>query len=136
MSTDRDVGAKSVKSWKKSEHHGAGEWLAERGTSLVLIPLILWAFWSATNWALTGPYANGSDAYSFARNWVAEPLNMALIALTMLISVWHMYMGVKVIIDDYLAGPMRTFSIFLTFLLSAALVLATGYALFVLHQGA
>lgn len=128
MSTDRDVGAKSVKSWKKSEHHGAGEWLAERGTSLVLIPLTLWAAYAT--FQIAG--SSFDDTIAFVR----LPLNMALIALTMLISVWHMYMGVKVIIDDYLAGPMRTVSIFLTFLLSAALVLATGYALFVLHQGA
>ena len=128
MSDNRDVGAKSVKSWKKSEHHGAGEWLAERGTSLVLIPLTLWAAYAA--YSIAG---GGFDAaVAFAR----VPLNAGLIGLTMLISVWHMYMGVKVIIDDYLAGPMRGFSIFLTFLLSAALVIATGYALFVLHQGA
>jgi len=128
MSDNRDVGAKSVKSWKKSEHHGAGEWLAERGTSLVLIPLTLWAAYAAYTVA-----GGGFDAaVAFAR----VPLNAGLIGLTMLISVWHMYMGVKVIIDDYLAGPMRGFSIFLTFLLSAVLVIATGYALFVLHQGA
>ena len=128
MTTDRNVGAKSVKSWKKSEHHGAGEWLAERGTSLVLIPLTLWAAYAAFTVA-----GGGFDAaVAFAR----VPLNAVLIAITMLISVWHMYMGVKAIIDDYLAGPMRGFSIFLTFLLSAVLVIATGYALFVLHQGA
>ena len=127
MSDNRDVGAKSVKSWKKSEHHGAGEWLAERGTSLVLIPLTLWAAYAA--FQIAG--SSFDDTIAFVR----LPLNMALIALTMLISVWHMYMGVKVIIDDYLAGPMRGFSIFLTFLLSASLVISTGYALFVLHQG-
>ena len=128
MTTDRNVGAKSVKSWKKSEHHGAGEWLAERGTSLSLIPLTLWAAYAA--------YQIAGSSFDDTLAFVRIPLNSALIGLTMLISVWHMYMGVKVIIDDYLAGPMRGFSIFLTFLLSAVLVIATGYALFVLHQGA
>ena len=123
----RDVGAKSVKSWKKSEHHGAGEWLAERGTSLVLIPLTLWATYAA--------YQIAGGSFDDTLAFVRLPLNSVLIGLTMLISVWHMYMGVRVIIDDYLAGPMRGFSIFLTFLLSAVLVIATGYALFVLHQG-
>jgi len=119
---------RSSKDWKKSAHHGAGEWLAERGTSLVLIPLTLWAAYAAFTVA-----GGGFDAaVAFAR----VPLNAGLIALTMLISVWHMYMGVKVIIDDYLRGGLRGFSIFLTFLLSAVLVIATGYALFVLHQGA
>jgi succinate dehydrogenase / fumarate reductase membrane anchor subunit len=123
-----DSSTRSSKDWKKSAHHGAGEWLAERGTSLVLIPLTLWAAYAAFQIAGGGFEA----AAAFAR----VPLNAVLIALTMLISVWHMYMGVKVIIDDYLRGGLRGFSIFLTFLLSAALLIATGYALFVLHQGA
>ena len=128
MSTDRNVGAKSVKSWKQSAHHGAGEWLAERGTSLVLIPLTLWAAYAAFTVA-----GGGFDAaVAFAR----VPLNAGLIGLTMLISVWHMYMGIKVIVDDYLQGGLRGFTMFLNILLSAALLIATGYALFVLHQGA
>ncbi|MDV6331569.1 succinate dehydrogenase, hydrophobic membrane anchor protein [Asticcacaulis sp. 201] len=128
MSDNRDVGARSSKDWKKSAHHGAGEWLAERGTSLALIPLTLWAAYAA--------YSIAGGGFDAALAFAKLPLNAGLIALTMLISVWHMYMGVKVIIDDYLAGPMRGVSIFLTFLLSAALVIATGIALWLVHQAA
>ncbi|ESQ85734.1 hypothetical protein AEAC466_00755 [Asticcacaulis sp. AC466] len=128
MSDNRDVGARSSKDWKKSAHHGAGEWLAERGTSLALIPLTLWAAYAA--------YGIAGGGFDAALAFAKLPLNASLIALTMLISVWHMYMGVKVIIDDYLAGPMRGVSIFLTFLLSAALVIATGIALWLVHQAA
>lgn len=128
MSTNRDVGAKSVKSWKVSEHHGAAEWLAERFTALALIPLTLWSAWSALKIA-----GGGFDA---ALAFVKAPVNAAVIGLTALICVWHMYMGLKVIIEDYIAGPLRGFLIFLVFLLSAVLLVATLGALYFVHQGA
>ena len=37
-----------VKGVKVSERHGAGEWKAERLSSLILIPLVLWAVWRTT----------------------------------------------------------------------------------------
>ncbi len=128
MSTNRDVGAKSVKSWKVSEHHGALEWLAERGTSLVMLPLVFWALYSATQIAGKG--------FDTALAFVKTPLNAGLIGLLVIMAVWHMYMGLKVIIDDYLAGPMRGFLIFLVFLLSAVLLVASLGALYFVHQGA
>ena len=127
MSEPLDVSARSVKNWKISSHHGAGEWLAERFTSLALIPLTLWCAWAACQ--IVG------GGFDKAAAFVKVPLNAGLIALTMLISVWHMYMGLKVIIDDYLAGPMRGFAMFLVFLLSLALLVATGGALWCLHMG-
>jgi succinate dehydrogenase / fumarate reductase membrane anchor subunit len=128
MSTDRNVGAKSVKSWKQSARHGAGEWLAERGTSVVMVPLAIWALISATGIVGTG--------YEGALAWARVPLNASLLGLLIVVACWHMYMGLKVIIDDYLAGPMRSFLTFLVLLLSAAVAIATVGALFVLHQGA
>ncbi len=129
MSDNRDVGARSPKDWKTSSHHGAGEWLAERGTSLVLIPLTLWAAWAACQIA-----GGGYDAaLAFAR----VPLNAGIIAFTVLISAWHMYMGLKVIIDDYIGKPStRGLLLFLSFFLSAAAFVATAGALWLVHQAA
>ncbi|EGF92223.1 succinate dehydrogenase, hydrophobic membrane anchor protein [Asticcacaulis biprosthecium C19] len=120
---------RSAQSWKKSEKHGAGEWLAERFTSIALIPLTLWAAYAAFTIAGTG--------YDGALAFVAKPFNILAIAATMLITAWHMYMGVKVIIDDYIGKPgTRGFLLFLTFVLSAAVVVATGVALWLVYQGA
>ena len=41
-----------VKGVKVSERHGAGEWTAERLSSLILVPLTLWGLWSG--FALSG----------------------------------------------------------------------------------
>ncbi len=120
---------RSAKAWKKSAHHGAGEWLAERGTSLVLIPLTLWAMWAACQ-IVNHPF---DQVLAF----VKVPLNAGIIAFAMLIACWHMYMGVKVIIDDYIGKPgTRGFLLFLTFVLSAGALVATAGALWIVHQAA
>ncbi|WP_374516536.1 succinate dehydrogenase, hydrophobic membrane anchor protein [Brevundimonas sp.] len=89
--------ARYIRHVKVSERHGAGEWTAERLSSLVLVPLALWGLWSA--WALSGA------GYDGALDWFRSPVNAALLAITLLISAWHMNMGLKVIVDDYIHKP-------------------------------
>ena len=86
-----------VKGVKVSERHGAGEWTAERLSSLILIPLVLWGLWSAA--VLSGAGYDGVTA------WFASPVNALLLAATLLISIWHMNMGLKVVVDDYIHRP-------------------------------
>lgn len=87
-----------IKGVKVSERHGAGEWLQERMSSLILVPLTLWGLWSG--WALSG------GGYDGAMAWFRSPVNAVLLALTLLVSLWHMNMGAKVIVDDYIHRPV------------------------------
>lgn len=113
---------RSAQSWKKSEKHGAGEWLAERFTSIALIPLTLWCFYAA--------YILAGTTWEAAFTFISEPLNAIPIGATAVLTVWHMYMGLKVIIDDYIAKPAtRGFLIFLTFALCAVVLIAVFGAL-------
>ncbi len=89
--------ARYIRHVKVSERHGAGEWKAERLSSLVLIPLALWGLWSA--WTLAGA------GYDGVMEWFGSPVNAVLLGLTLLISIWHMNMGLKVIVDDYIHKP-------------------------------
>ena len=89
--------ARFIRNVKVSERHGAGEWTAERLASVVLVPLALWGLWSA--WAVSGSGYDGAVA------WFRSPVNSALLAVTLLIGVWHMNMGLKVIVDDYIHKP-------------------------------
>ena len=91
MSAHRSVYRKNV---KVAERKGAGGWLAERLSSLVLVPLTLWALWSAAMIADTG--------YEGALDWFAQPLNAWLLAATWLVTLWHMNMGITVIVEDYI----------------------------------
>lgn len=86
-----------VKGVKVSERHGAGEWKAERLSSVVLIPLAFWALWSGFSLAGAG--------YEGALDWASNRVNAALLAATLLMSLWHMNMGAKVIVDDYIHTP-------------------------------
>lgn len=86
-----------IKGVKVSERHGAAEWAAERVSSLILVPLTLWGLWSGC--ALSG------GGYDAALAWFGAPVNAVLLAITLLVSVWHMQMGLKVIVDDYIHKP-------------------------------
>lgn len=113
-----------VKGVKVSERHGAGEWMQERISSLILVPLTLWGLWSG--WALSGA------GYDGALEWFRSPVNAVLLAITVVASLWHMNMGLKVIVDDYIHKPAsRNAIVGLIGLL--CLVLAVASAFFIVR---
>lgn len=108
-------GKRYIKSVKVSERHGAGEWTAERLSSLILVPLTIWGLWSAARLAGGG--------YDGALIWFQSPVNAGLLAVTLVASLWHMNMGLKVIVDDYIHKP-STRGVLLTVIAVLCLVLA------------
>lgn len=86
--------ARFVKHVKVSERHGAGEWTAERLSALILVPLTVWGLWGASEIAGGG--------YEGAVAWLAQPWNAAILGLAWIATLWHMNMGLKVVVDDYI----------------------------------
>ena len=128
MSDHRDVAARSAQDWKKSAHHGAGTWLAERFTGLALLVLTVWAAWAACKIAGTG--------FDGAHAFVAQPLNAGLISLTVVIAIWHMHMGLRAVIEDYFdKNEGRGIYFFLAFLLSLVLLAACLGGVYLVYQG-
>lgn len=80
-----------------SAHHGVTHWIAERISSVALIPLTLWGVLSALEIARGG--------YDGAVVWMQNPLNAVLLALTLGVSFHHMQMGLRVVIEDYIHRP-------------------------------
>jgi succinate dehydrogenase / fumarate reductase, membrane anchor subunit len=113
-----------VKGVKVSERHGAGEWVQERISSLILVPLTLWGLWSG--WTLSGA------GYHAAMDWFRSPVNSGLLAVTLLISLWHMNMGLKVIVDDYIHRPASRTAL-LTFIALLCVVLAAAGVFFIVR---
>ena len=107
-----------VKGVKVSERHGAGEWMAERLSSLILVPLALWGLWSG--WTLSGA------GYDAALAWFRSPVNAVLMAVTLLASLWHMNMGLKVIVDDYIHKPVSRSALVWAIGLGCLLLAAAG----------
>ena len=77
-----------------SAKHGVGHFIVERVTALALIPLTLWGVWSAILIARGG--------YGEAIGWITSPVNAVLLSLTLVVGFWHMQVGMRVIIEDYL----------------------------------
>jgi succinate dehydrogenase / fumarate reductase membrane anchor subunit len=102
-----------------SAHHGGGEWIKERVSSLALVPLTIWGLWSATR--LVGAEVGFGGALA----WLHQPVNAVLTALLVLASLYHMQLGLKVVIEDYLHKPVGK-SLFLLLNLFVCLALAAA----------
>ena len=72
---------------------GVGHWWAQRLTALALIPLILW--FAASVAAMTGA-GHGEVA-----DWIASPLVAGLLILLIFATFYHGYLGLQVVIEDY-----------------------------------
>ncbi len=98
--------------------HGVGQWISERVSSVALIPLTLWLVWAG----LTLPKAG----YAGAVVWLRSPLNAVLVALLVVVGFWHMAIGMRVIIEDYIhkAGSKAVLLLLNLFLCTLAGALA------------
>lgn len=77
--------------------HGVNHWLSERLSAAALVPLVLWALWSVLALARTD--------FTGAVVWLQSPINAVLVVLLTAIGFWHMQMGMRVIIEDYISKP-------------------------------
>ena len=77
--------------------HGVGHFIGQRVSAVALIFLVLWGVYSALTLA-------GGD-YDNAVAWLGHPLNAALLALTLIAGCFHMQLGMRTIIEDYIERP-------------------------------
>ena len=78
-----------------SAKHGVGHFIGQRVSAVALVFLVLWGVWSAFFLARSGDYAAG-------RLWLASPVNATLLALTALVAFYHMQLGMRTIVEDYI----------------------------------
>ncbi len=77
-----------------SAKHGANHWWHQRVTAVALTFLCVWLIISIT--LLTG--ADYQDAY----NWLKHPLVSGLSILIVVTTIYHLSLGLQVIIEDYI----------------------------------
>jgi succinate dehydrogenase / fumarate reductase membrane anchor subunit len=77
-----------------SAKSGVGHFIGERVSSVALVPLVLWGIWAAVG------LAGGS--FNDAVAWMRSPINAALTILLALTGFYHMQLGMRVIIEDYI----------------------------------
>lgn len=78
-----------------SAKHGAAHFVTQRVSAIALIFLVPWFLIS-----LIGAVRGGYDG---ALLWIADPINAVLILLAVGTALYHMRLGMQVVIEDYIA---------------------------------
>jgi succinate dehydrogenase / fumarate reductase membrane anchor subunit len=77
---------------------GTAHWWAQRVTAFALIPLTLWFVFACVR--LIGL------SRAEVAHWVAQPLSATLLVAMILMTFHHLQLGIQVIIEDYVHGPV------------------------------
>lgn len=77
-----------------SARSGSGHWWAQRLTALALVPLSLWFIASVLR--LQGVDRAGMIA------WLHAPVPLVLMLCLIVATFWHMELGLRVVIEDYI----------------------------------
>lgn len=99
---------------------GVEHWWAQRVNSLALVPLGLWF---AVSLALLPDYG-----YLSVHEWLARPVNAVLMLVFLPLVAWHSWLGVQVVVEDYVHHKGRKVATLLV--LQFVHVLAAAAALF------
>ena len=101
-----------------SARDGVAHWVAQRVTAIALAPLAIWLLVAL----LSLPLAD----YASVMRWLGAGMHPVLLALTVLIAAWHAWLGVQVVIEDYVHGLLSRTLALLCSLLVHVLVAAAG----------
>ncbi|HEY3729800.1 MAG TPA: succinate dehydrogenase, hydrophobic membrane anchor protein [Steroidobacteraceae bacterium] len=97
---------------------GVGHWLTERVTAIALAPLIVWL--------LVQLLSLPAPDFRTVTVWIGAGCNPLLLILTVLLACWHSWLGVQVVIEDYVGGFLSRSSALLVSALVHALVASAG----------
>lgn len=89
-----------VKKNSHSQHKGTRHWIWQRISALLLMPLSLWIISSGRNYVY--------EDYELVLFWASKPITAVLLQVTLLLLLLHAYLGMIVIVDDYVQGVWRT----------------------------
>lgn len=115
--------ARGLGSAKDGTHH----WLMQRITAIALVPLVLWFTYSVMSVMI-------GASRSATAEWFAAPFNAIGLAILMLAMFYHAKLGLQVVIEDYVhCACAKTFLVIGLYLLTAALMVISAFAIFKLH---
>lgn len=106
--------ARGLGSAKDGTHH----WFTMRVSSIAMVPLMLWLIFSLGSLAGAG--------FEATTAWVAAPLNTVLLILTVGALFHHTYLGLQVIIEDYMHGEGMKFASLIVVKFLMLLLAVTG----------
>ena len=112
-----------------SARDGTGHWWAQRVSAVALTVLGIGFLWSLTQ--LEG------TAQAQVVTWISIPWNSVLLLVLCGARAWHSSLGVQVIIEDYVHGPLlKVASLLLNRYAHLAAAIAAAYAVLRISLGA
>ena len=104
-----------------SAKHGAGHFITQRVSAIALLFLVPWFLIS-----LIGAVRGGYDG---ALIWIADPINAVLTLLAVGTALYHMRLGMQVVVEDYIAKHgTRNLLLILNTFICIALFAAAAYS--------
>lgn len=104
-----------------SAREGAKQWWMQRMTAVALIPLTLWLAASLLR--------HVADDYATLAAWLRTPLAAVLMVLLLIALCYHMALGLKVIVEDYVhVERVKVAAVAVIHVLSVALAVAGIFA--------
>ena len=95
---------------------GASHWWHQRITAVALVVLGLWFALS-----LLGLDLGSHDALVA---WISDPITAVLLSLTVTCLTYHSWLGIQVVVEDYVGGKASKVGVLLVSLFAHAFVLA------------
>ena len=78
---------------------GVEHWWTQRLTAVALVPLGLWF---ALSLAVLDDFTHASLVA-----WIEQPLTSVLLILAVVTALYHSYLGVQVVVEDYVVGKAK-----------------------------
>ncbi len=75
---------------------GTSHWWQQRLTAVALVPLGLWFAFALARLDL--------GSYPALVAWISQPLTAILLALTTVCLIYHSWLGIRVVLEDYIGG--------------------------------
>ena len=109
--------------------NGTGHFWGQRLSAIVLAILGLWFAYCLTTMSAL--------AYADAIEFIAAPMNQVLLLLLGVSLAYHSYLGVEVVIDDYVHAPrVKLFSHYLSRIAHAVIGVVAIYSILQIGPGA
>lgn len=103
------------------------DWIRERISALLLIPLAAWA----VNFLVRLPATAPAELLA----WMSDPAHTLPLILFIMVSAYHADLGLTAVMDDYVHGPtLKRYGLVTLRLLLVGVVAVSAVALFLLSQ--
>jgi succinate dehydrogenase / fumarate reductase, membrane anchor subunit len=99
-------------------HDGTHHWIVQRVTALAIAPLAIWLLFAL----LLLP----DSSYATVTAWIQHSWNAVLLGLLVLLASWHAWLGMQMVIEDYVHTFLSKTALLLLSAFVFALLAASG----------